>query len=154
MPNLFEEFRTIVAALGAARVPYALCGGIAMSIHARPRATVDIDLLAPPGAVASIADALVPCGFVRREQAPTRLADSAVVMHRLTKIVPGDPEVLLLDVIEVRPGATERALQTRIDTDWEGHPVTVVSRAGLIELKRLRGSPQDIADIALLEEQE
>ena len=74
-------------------------------------------------------------------------------MHRLTKIVPGDPEVLVLDVIEVRPGATERAWQTRTDTEWEGHSVTVVSRAGLIELKRLRGSPQDIADVALLEEQ-
>lgn len=154
MPNLFEEFRTIVAALGAARVPYAVCGGIAMSIHARPRATIDIDLLAPPGAVASIADALSPHGFVRREGTPARLADGEVVMHRLTKIVPGDPEVFLLDVIEVRPGVTDRAWETRIHTEWEGHPVTVVSRSGLIELKRLRGSPQDIADIALLEGQE
>jgi hypothetical protein len=154
MPNLFEEFRAIAAALGAARVPYALCGGLAMSIHARPRATIDIDLLAPPPSVALIADALFPYGFIRREATPTRLAEGEVVMHRLTKIVSGDPEVLLLDVIEVRPGATERAWQTRIDTDWEGHPVTVVSRAGLIELKRLRGSPQDVADIALLEGQE
>jgi hypothetical protein len=154
MPNLFEEFRAVVAALDAAQVPYAICGGIAMSIHARPRATIDIDLLAPPTAVAAIAEALVPCGFVRREPGPTRLAEGEVVMHRLTKIVPGDPEVLLLDVIEVRPGATERAWQTRIDTGWEGRRVTVVSRAGLIELKRLRGSPQDDADIALLEEQE
>jgi hypothetical protein len=154
MPNLFEEFRAIVAVLGAAGVPYAICGGIAMSIHARPRATIDIDLLAPPAAVASIADALLPRGFVRREQTPTRLAEGEVVMHRLSKIVPGDPEVLLLDVIEVRPGATERAWQTRINTDWEGHSVTVVSRAGLIGLKRLRGSPQDIADIALLEGRE
>jgi hypothetical protein len=32
--------------------------------------------------------------------------------------------------------------------------VTVVSPAGLIELKRLRGSPQDIADIAVLGAQE
>ena len=62
--------------------------------------------------------------------------------------------MLLLDVIEVRPGATERAWQTRIDTEWEGRSVTVVSRAGLIGLKRLRGSPQDIADIGLLEAQE
>lgn len=122
MPNLFEEFRAIAAALGAARVPYAICGGIAMSIH----------------------DSLLPCGFVRRE------GDVAM----LTKIAPGDPEVLVVDVIEVRTGATERAWQTRINTEWEGHSVTVVSRAGLIGLKRLRGSPQNIADIALLEEQE
>ncbi|HEV8437294.1 MAG TPA: nucleotidyl transferase AbiEii/AbiGii toxin family protein [Methylomirabilota bacterium] len=153
MPNLFEEFRAVVGALGDARVPYAICGGIAMSIHAHPRATIDIDLLAPPDAVVKIVDVLLPHGFVRRERTPTRLAEGEVVMHRLTKIVPEDPEVLVLDVIEVRPGATEGAWQTRTSTAWEGHSVTVVSRAGLIALKRLRGSPQDIADITLLEGQ-
>jgi hypothetical protein len=151
MPNLFEEFRAIVGALGGARVAYAICGGLAMSIHAHPRATIDIDLLAPPAAVDMIVDVLAPHGFVRRERAPTRLAAGAVVMHRLTKIVPGDPDVLTLDVIEVRPGTTESAWQSRTSAEWEGHPVTVVSRAGLIALKRLRGSPQDIADIAVLE---
>ena len=154
MPNLFDEFRAIVGALGGARIQYAICGGVAMSIHAHPRATIDIDLLAPPDAVARIVDALSPHGFARREETPTRLAGGAVVMHRLTKIVAGDPEVLVLDVIEVRPGATESAWQSRTSTEWEGHPVTVVSRAGLVGLKRLRGSPQDIADIAVLEAQE
>ena len=154
MANLFEEFRTLVSALGAGRVPYAICGGIAMSIHAHPRATIDIDLRAPPAAVVSIADELLPHGFVRREHTPTRLAGGEVVMRRLSKVIPGDPDVLVIDVIEVRPGATERAWETRIDTEWGGHSVTVVSRAGLIGLKRLRGSPQDIADIALLEEGE
>ena len=42
MPNLFEEFRAVVGVLGVARIPYAICGGIAMSIHAHPRATIDI----------------------------------------------------------------------------------------------------------------
>jgi hypothetical protein len=124
-----------------------------MSIHASPRATIDIDLLAPPDAVPKIVEALVPHGFVRRERAPTRLAGGEVVMHRLAKIVPGDPDVLVLDVIEVRAGATEVAWQTRTGVEWEGQSVPVVSRAGLIGLKRLRGSPQDIADIAVLEGQ-
>src|SRR3990172_2246710 len=153
MPNLFEEFRAVVGALTRADVPYAVWGGIAMSIHAHPRATIDIDLLAPPDAVTQIVDALVPVGFLLRERAPTQLAKGEVVMHRLTKIVPADPEVLVLDVIEVQPGATARAWQTRTSAEWEGHPVTVVSRDGLIALKRLRGSPQDIADITLLEGQ-
>jgi hypothetical protein len=153
MPNLFEEFRAVVGALTRAGVPYAVCGGIAMSIHAHPRATIDIDLLAPPDAVMRIVDALVPRGFILLERAPTRLAKGEVVMHRLTKIVPSDPDVLVLDVIEVQPGATARAWQTRTSAEWEGHPVTVVSRDGLIGLKRLRGSPQDIADITLLEGQ-
>jgi hypothetical protein len=125
-----------------------------MSIHANPRATIDIDLLAPPDAVAKIVETLLPYGFVRRERMPTRLGAGEVVMHRLTKITPGDPDVLVLDVIEVRAGATEAAWSTRTSADWEGQSVTVVSRAGLIGLKRLRGSPQDVADIAMLEEPE
>ena len=122
-----------------------------MSIHSHPRATIDIDLLAQPDAVVEIVDALVPLGFVRRELAPTRLAKGEVVMHRLTKIIPDDPEVLVLDVIEVVSGATARAWQTRTTAEWEGQAVTVVSRDGLIGLKRLRGSPQDVTDITLLE---
>ena len=151
MPNLFDEFCSVVDALGQARVPYAVCGGIAMSIHARPRATIDIDLIAPADAVERIVDVLAPHGFVRRGSAPARLAGGQVVMHRLTKIVPGDPDVLVLDVIEVRAGATQAAWQTRTSSDWAGQPIPVVSRDGLIELKRLRGSPQDVADIAALE---
>ena len=45
MLDLFEEFRAIVEALEARRIDYALCGGLAMAVHAFPRATVDIDLL-------------------------------------------------------------------------------------------------------------
>jgi aminoglycoside-2''-adenylyltransferase len=150
MPNLLEEFRTVVRVLDEARIPYAVCGGIALSIHANPRATVDIDLLAPPDAVGKIVEALEPHGFVRRERTPTRLAAGEVVMHRLAKIVPGDPDVLVLDVIEVRPGATGAAWRTRTSGEWEGRSLTVVSRAGLIGLKKLRGSPQDVADIAAL----
>lgn len=152
MPNLFEEFRAVVRALGRAEVPYAVCGGIAMSIHARPRATIDIDVLAPAHALGKMVDVLGGCGFVRRQSAPTRLAGGQVVMHRLTKIAPGDPDVLVLDVIEVTAGATEAAWETRTSTNWEGQVVSVVSRAGLIGLKRLRGSLQDLADIAALEE--
>jgi hypothetical protein len=72
-------------------------------------------------------------------------------MHRFTKIVPGDPDVLVLDVIEVSEGATREAWESRIDTPWEGHGVSAVSPRGLIALERLRGSPQDLADIAVLE---
>src|SRR5262245_61895596 len=126
MPNLFDEFRAVVAALNDARLPYAICGGIAMSIHAPPRATIDIDLLRPPEEMAGIATALLPLGFVRRDRGPVRLAAGQVVMHRLTKIVPGDPDVLVLDVIEVGPGATQEAWRTRASAAWQGDSVTVV----------------------------
>jgi hypothetical protein len=152
MPNLFDEFRAIVAALAGTSVPFAVCGGLAMSIHARPRATIDIDLLVPSSAIPRLIEALAPLGFVRRASAPMRLAGGQVVMHRLTKIVPGESEVTVADVIEVRPGVTAEAWASRIGAEWEGGMVTVVSRQGLIALKRLRGSAQDLADIQMLEE--
>jgi hypothetical protein len=153
MPNLFDEFRAIVGALAAADVPFAVCGGLAMSIHASPRATIDIDLLAPPQAIPRLFEAVAPIGFVCREPAPARLAEGQVIMHQLAKIVPGDPDVLVLDVIEVRAGATGRAWETRVGAEWEGRHVMTVSADGLIALKKLRGSPQDLADIARLEDE-
>ena len=37
-----------------------------------------------------------------------------------------------------------------MDAEWEGGRLSVVSRDGLIELKQLRNSGQDIADIEAL----
>jgi len=96
-------------------------------------------------------DALRPLGFEQRESAPSRFAKGRVVIHRLTKYAPPDPEVFVLDVIEVGVGVTRDAWQTREALGWEGLCLGVVSREGLVALKRLRGSPQDLADIALLE---
>ena len=55
-------------------------------------------------------------------------------------------------MIEVRPGAAAEAWAGRETVEWAGKRVSVVSRQGLIALKRLRSSAQDQADIAALEE--
>jgi hypothetical protein len=123
-----------------------------MSIHARPRATIDIDLLVPAETIQSLVDALAPFGYRRRVSTPTRLAEGQIVMHRLTKIVPDDPEVMVVDVLEVQPGVAAEAWDTRMAAQWERAVVPVVSRQGLIALKRLRGSAQDVADIQSLED--
>jgi hypothetical protein len=151
MADLFEEFRGVVTALARAGVPFAVCGGIAMAIHARPRTTIDIDLLAPGDAIEGLAGAVAGLGFERRLRGSIRLGGGAVLMHRLTKVAPDDPEVLMLDVIEVSPGVTAAAWESRVAADWQGMAVSVVSREGLIALKRLRASPQDLADIRALE---
>jgi hypothetical protein len=154
MPDLFREFSAVVEALARAGVPFAVCGGLAVAIHARPRATIDIDLLAPPEAVEALAAVAEGLGFARRLGEPIRLAGGAIVMHRLTKISPGEPEVLILDVIEAGSGVAGSAWRSRIAAEWHGVTVPVVSREGLIALKRLRGSAQDAADIEALEQGE
>jgi hypothetical protein len=151
MADLLQEFDALVDALGGEGVQFAVCGGLALAIHARPRATIDIDLIAPAEEVGALAAVAARLGFERRLREPVRLAGGEIVMHRLTKITPGDPEVLILDVIEAGPGTAGAAWESRVSARWRGVAVPVVSREGLIALKRLRGSAQDAADIEALE---
>jgi len=44
----FDEFRALVDALEAVGLEYAACGGLDVAIPARPRATLDVDLLVVP----------------------------------------------------------------------------------------------------------
>jgi hypothetical protein len=61
-------------------------------------------------------------------------------------------QVLSVDLLLVTPEIRE-VWDSRVQADWEGGELSVVSREGLIALKNLRGSAQDNADIsALLED--
>jgi len=56
-----------------------------------------------------------------------------------------------LDLIVVGPGL-EEVWDGRIVVRWRKRDIGIVSRAGLVTMKRLAGRPQDLADIAALEE--
>ncbi|HEY5883264.1 MAG TPA: hypothetical protein VIT88_01175 [Pyrinomonadaceae bacterium] len=45
MLDITEELKALVNELNRHEIEYALCGGLAMGVHGRTRATVDIDLL-------------------------------------------------------------------------------------------------------------
>jgi len=61
--------------------------------------------------------------------------------------------VLSLDFLLVTP-QTEDVWATREAIDFLGRKLFVVSREGLIKMKRLAGRPQDLADIERLENEE
>jgi len=46
----------------------------------------------------------------------------------------------------------QQVWDSRVEADWEGGKLSVVSREGLIGLKKMRGSAQDHADISALME--
>jgi hypothetical protein len=75
----------------------------------------------------------------------------AVPIHRVTKIDAADGDTLMLDLLVVT-GQTEDVWVSREIRNWSGRAISVVSRDGLIALKRLRSSAQDLADIAALTE--
>ena len=150
MLDLIEELRSIVGALEAARVEFAVCGGLAVAIHVAPRATLDVDLLLPEGQLERCKEIARGLGY-RIETAPMRFSAGAVEIHRLSKPDPETGDLLSLDLLVVTP-ALEAVWGSRERVAWEHGTVPTVSRAGLIQMKRLRGSGQDLDDIRALEE--
>ncbi|HEX6095757.1 MAG TPA: hypothetical protein VF432_05475 [Thermoanaerobaculia bacterium] len=149
MLDLEEELRCVLGVLDEAAIPYALCGGLAVAVHGHPRATIDIDLLVREDGVARATDLAGTLGFTFKA-GPMTFHDGAVPIHRVTKI-DADGDTLMLDMLVVT-AQTEQVWLTREVREWSGRPISVVSREGLIALKRLRSSAQDLADIAALTE--
>ena len=149
MASLYDELKALVSALNEEQVPYALCGGLAMAVHGCPRSTVDIDFLAPPNSAERILEVGARLGFTL----PTANLQfkEGVQLKRISKLRGPDEEVLMLDVLLAAP-PLETAWEKRQQIPWEGRIVWVISRDGMIQMKSLRGSDQDRADIAALKE--
>jgi hypothetical protein len=61
--NLVDELHAVAAALTAAGIDYAICGGIAVTAHGATRSTKDIDILIRPSDVTAALDAVRPLGY-------------------------------------------------------------------------------------------
>ena len=79
------------------------------------------------------------------------LADGGIEIRRVSKIHSQTGQVFSLDLLLVTP-EIRQVWDSRVEVDWENGVLSVVSREGLISLKMLRGSPQDLADIQALKE--
>jgi hypothetical protein len=82
-----------------------------------------------------------------------RLAGGAVEIRRVTKIDAVSHDLLSLDLFLVTPTVAQ-VWSERIRVRWDLGELWVVSRQGLVSLKRLRGSGQDMDDIRRLEGEE
>ena len=149
MLNLLRELASIVDTIAAENIAYAICGGLAMSVHGFTRATVDIDLFVRPEDVDRIETVVEPLGYVVKAK-PMNFSGGAMRIRRVSKIDPSDGDLLTLDLLLVTE-ATASAWETREVREWNGRKISVVSREGLILLKQFRSSDQDLVDIARLE---
>lgn len=150
MFDLYDEFRKLIAALDEHQIDYALCGGIAMAIYDRPRATVDIDLLILSESLDGVMGIAIGLGYTIRGREMS-FSNGAIEIRRISKIHSETGQVLSLDLLLVT-SEIRQVWDSRVQADWEGGTLSVVSREGLIRLKNLRGSAQDHADISGLME--
>lgn len=150
MLDLFEELKQLIAALDERNVQYALVGGLAMAVWGFPRATVDIDLLIPPDELTSAEAVAESLSYVVKAR-PMSFSSGVVVIHRRSKLDPDGGDVLMLDLLLVTPPIQD-VWDRREQVEWADGRISVVSREGLIKLKRFRSSGTDLDDIARLEE--
>jgi len=154
----------VFAALHAARVRYVVVGGMAVVLQGHPRMTVDLDLvvdLAADKAGIAVA-ALTNLGLQPR--LPVAAADFAdadkrrawVEQRNLQVFSFYDPQSPMreVDVFATEPLPLDQLLAEASVLTLGGVPVAVASRRHLIAMKRQAGRPQDLADIAALEELE
>lgn len=149
MIDLYAELKAVLKALDDAGVPYALCGGLALMVYQRPRATVDIDLIMPCDVTGVCTSVIEPLGF-RPHPRPMRFGTSGIEVLRYYKVEQGGPDVLMLDCLLTTHPIVAEAWRTRVRVPFEQTGVWVVSREGLIALKQLRGSSLDLLDIEAL----
>lgn len=147
--NLLDEVHAVAAALAAADIPYAICGGIAVTMHGAPRSTKDIDILVAAADLQRALDAVLPLGYSILAQPMVFEAGTPRERHvqRVNKLV--GKEHRILDLI-LADGVFADGLEDRIEVAHPRGKLTVVSRAMLVRMKELANRPQDIADIERL----
>lgn len=148
MIDIYDELRKLTASLERDGIEYALCGGLALAVHGYIRATIDIDLLILSDQLESVFEVAQRLGYDLKAK-PMEFADGKVIIYRVTKAFPGSEDYLSVDLILVTD-EIRSVWESRERVRLEHGVLTVVSRQGLIELKQLRGSKQDMADIERL----
>ena len=149
MATLLQEFTEFVAALNRRQLAYAVCGGWAMTIHGCPRATIDIDVMVRGEDLAEVWRLAEDLGY-SVEGLPLHFHDGAIDIRRISKIDAETKVLFTIDFLLVTE-ATQPIWRNRENVEWEHGAISTVSREGLIQLKKLSGRLQDLADIERLE---
>ncbi len=147
MATLLQELLEITSDLERNDIEYAVCGGLALTIHGFPRATFDIDVLIRPESLENAYQVAAKKGYDIKGL-DMSFKERAVEIRRVSKI-DDDGEVLSLDLLLVTP-QVEDVWETREQIDLQNRDLWIVSQAGLIRMKELAGRAKDLIDIERL----
>ena len=149
--ELVDELFTLSRAFERAQIAYAVCGGLAVTIHGRPRLTVDIDIMIPKPVMERAIELAAGVGFDMHEGwVPLPKNDLGIDrLFRLTKIE--GEEFLTLDLLEADSG-TNRLFASRERVSLGDHEITVLSRDAIIAMKSRSDRTKDRLDIEMLQD--
>ncbi|HEX9929863.1 MAG TPA: DUF6036 family nucleotidyltransferase [Pyrinomonadaceae bacterium] len=151
MATLLDELSELISALNENQIEYAVCGGLALTIHGFPRATFDIDILIKDEWLEKAYEIAAKFGYDIRGL-DISFKERAVEIRRVSKI-DDEGEVLPLDFLLVTPHL-EDVWRTRQKLIWENQDLWIVSTEGLIKMKELAGRAKDLIDIDRIKNEE
>lgn len=142
-----QDFRDLLLALSDAEVRFLIVGAYAVSAHAEPRATGDLDVWVEPSPVnaARAYAALREFGAPLRDLSEPDLARPGVVFQI------GLPPRRIDILTSITGVEFEEAWRDRMPVDYAGVSCQVIGREALITNKRRLGRAKDLADLELLE---
>jgi hypothetical protein len=145
--KLHPDLMDLLGAFSSSNVEYLVVGGWAVSIHAEPRFTKDLDLLIgdAPDNLSRAVDALTLFG------APPDILSKASALAADEFLFFGTPPARV-DLLRSIPGVDfTGAFTRRLDVSLDDLLVHVISREDLIAAKRAAGREKDLRDLRLLE---
>jgi hypothetical protein len=150
--QIIEELYRLTEAFAASGLDYAVCGGLAVAIHGRPRLTVDIDVLVAATDVSRAAQIAASVGFddvAGWVDLPVNKLGIAR-LYRLNKI--SGTEFLTLDLLEA-DSPDNAIFSDRHAFEVQGRTIQSLSRAALIAMKRESDRTKDRLDVELLHDE-
>lgn len=143
---MYSDFKELLSVLNEHRVRYLVVGAYAVSIHAQPRATKDLDILIQVGA----ANARKLFAALAKFGAPLDGLTAADFAERGPFFRMGR-EPVSVDILTEIPGVEfDAAWQRRVRNVLDpvsGLEANFISADDLIAAKLASGRPQDIADV-------
>ncbi len=146
---MYPDFKELLSVLNAHRVKYLVVGAYAVSIHAQPRATKDLDILVKPDAenAKAVFAALAQFGAPLQDLAPADFEEPDA-FFRMGR------EPVGVDILTSMPSVEFDAVwQRRVEEVIDpasGLKAHFISRDDLIAAKLAAGRPQDLADVDAL----
>ena len=142
-----QDFKDLLSAFNENDVEFLVVGAHALAAHGFVRATKDLDVWVKPDAANAdrVMQALSSFGSPTHQIAAADFAAPGVTFQ-----IGIDP--VRVDIITAIDGVEfEAAWRNRVGGEYGGIHVFVLSKSDLIANKQASGRPQDIADIAALQ---
>lgn len=141
-----QDFRDILSALSAADARFLVVGAYAVSVHAEPRATGDLDIWVEPTSA-------------NADNVYRALQSFGAPLHELTSADLATPDVVFqiglpprrIDILTSITGVTfAEAWAERVEAHYGDVPFPVIGREALLRNKLALARPKDLVDVDLI----